>query len=274
MDSSISRVLAAASLIALTPGALAAAECEHEASRSLRAEVSAAELAAITSGSGPLTVQGVAGLGEVRVQARLCASREGYLEDMDVTLTRRGARLDVDSHYPRRVSSLFGRAYASISLVVQVPEGLSVEIDDGSGPIRVSSVGALRIGDGSGEIVVEDTRGPVRIDDGSGSMRLGHVRGPVSVVDGSGEIQISEVEGDVQLSDGSGSITISGVRGGVTLFDGSGSITVRGVRGNLLVREDGSGSIDVREIAGNLTVRSDGSGGIRFRDVAGTVELP
>ena len=239
---------------AVIPLPLALDECRHEAERTLQQAAEAADRLVLESGSGAVRVDGRAGLTQVRVVARLCASEASYLESMDVTLERRGATLDLRTEYPeQRQRARWGDDYARIELVVEVPAGMDAEVDDGSGALELYDVGALLVNDGSGEIRVQGA-GSVRIDDGSGAVYVRDVRGDVEIEDGSGEIDVDGVQGAVDITDGSGSITVLRARGNVEVHDGSGSIEVDGVGGDFVVRSDGSGSLDWSGVSGRVDV--------------------
>lgn len=109
------------------------------------------------------------------------------------------------------------------------------------------------------------------IEDGSGSMRIWDVSGDIKIDDGSGSLQMSNVGGDIEIEDGSGSVSIEGVGGDISINDGSGSITIKDVRGSVVV-DDGSGSINVTDVDADLTIINDGSGSLSFARIEGRVE--
>jgi hypothetical protein len=250
-------------------------QCDHGDVRSLQEATGGIGMVAIGSGSGSLRVEGRDGVSAMSVEAELCASDEDLLRELDVRIERQGERLILDTYYPEQNGRSWWNddRYARIDLVVVVPAGMPLGIDDGSGAIEVSHVGALVIHDGSGSIDVTDARGDVRIDDGSGEVVLRDVAGRVEIEDGSGPLRVEDVRGDVDIDDGSGEIEISRVQGDVTIDDGSGEVRVYEVGRNVTV-SDSSGSIIVRDVQGDFRVRRDGSGSIDHRNVAGTVELP
>lgn len=227
-----------------------------DVSRDLERTVPADDVSRLTvlAGSGELRIEGHADLDEIVVVGRACASEEAYLEELTVSAEARDGGVTLETHYPDR--SGWGSVRASIDLVVLVPAGLAVDVDDSSGGI-----------------VVEGT-GPLRIDDSSGSIRVADVRGSVVIDDSSGGIEVRGVEGELTLEDGSGGIELRAVTGTVRVRDGSGSIEVVQAGADVIVESDGSGSIGVRDVAGSFRVERDGSGGIRHADVRGSVEIP
>lgn len=244
--------------------------CGHTAPREATLDAAGATRLVIDAGAGSLDVHGVSGAAEVRASGTACASRESILDQVRLVAERRGDALYLEARFPERFSG-----NAALDFEVEVPAGLAVEIEDGSGPITVRGVASLSLRDGSGEIEVSDVRGAVTIEDGSGEIELLGIGGAVAIEDGSGAIDLRGIGGRITIEDGSGEITIRDADGDVIVDeDGSGSIEVTGVGGSVLVREDGSGSIRVEDVRGDFTVERDGSGGISSADVGGRVSIP
>lgn len=239
----------------LSLATVAHADCDH--SRTLTTspiDGAGVNVVRIDASAGSLDVVGTA-TGSIRAGGKACGSTPSRLDGIELTSERRGdevlIRVDIDSAR----GLFFTRTYAYLDLKVELPEGMEVEIDDGSGEINVSGVGPLDIDDGSGSITVRDS-GTTRIDDGSGSIELVDITGDVSIEDGSGEIEIERVSGNVRIDDGSGSMEIVGIGGDVIIEDdGSGSIRVTDVKGDLRVGDHGSGGISFDRIDGKVSVR-------------------
>lgn len=232
-------------------------ECRFEALRTASSNADAQTTLTVDAAAGKLEVTGVAGLGRVEVEARACASREEWLDDLQISLESSGADLLLDTHYPDRDGWRGGNGRSSLDLEVRLPAGMALNIDDASGSITVTGTGDLWIDDSSGSITAEKILGSVRIDDASGSLKIG------------------SVEGDVMLEDGSGSISITDVGGDVEVDDGSGSIRISGVGGSVVISEDGGGSIRVQDVEGNFTVEGDGGrGSITHSGIRGEVSVP
>lgn len=193
----------------------------------------------IDAGAGSLDVVGDTGVDAIVVKATITVpgkDEERALEiierDMTLTLEQTGDRAVLQSYFE---SGMFSWGDSpSIELEVQVPERLSLLVDDGSGSIDVRGV-----------------HGSIGLDDGSGSISLVDV-GAVEIDDGSGSIKIEEVGGDVRIVDGSGSIVIRQVNGSVRVDDGSGSINVSDVSNDLIVEDDGSGGVSFARIGGRV----------------------
>ena len=255
------------------PGAFAQSEpgrCEFKDTRQLSGP--ATETLHVKSGAGPVEISGDSGLSGFEVDAILCASSQELLDGLSVSLD--GGRLDTT--YPKGRSRFFGgNRYANISLVLRVPGPTAIELEDGSGSVRISGVGRVRVDDGSGRLHIAGTRGDVRVEDGSGSLRIEDVTGNVEVNDGSGSLRITQVTGNVAVDDGSGSLDVRGVTGNVLVSDdGSGGIEIEEVGGGVRITNPGSGGIAVRDVQGDLTVRGVRRSRIDYDDIRGELDLP
>ncbi|MBT8136198.1 MAG: DUF4097 domain-containing protein [Gammaproteobacteria bacterium] len=227
-------------------------QCKYEAVSSDSIRLGRAKLVEINALAGSLEVVGEKGAKQITVDATACATKEALLDDVQWGLKSKGRKIILDTDLPRDYTD----DYAALNLVVTVPAGIDVNIDDTSGSMKVRRVGALEVRDRSGSITIIDAGGAVTIDDSSGSITVENVRGNLRVDDSSGSIDIEEVTGSVLVKDGSGSIRIDDVGGSVEIVD------------------DGSGSISVADVGGDFLVGDDGSGSISHRRVAGTVRLP
>lgn len=229
--------------------------CRHEAQRSLNLDAAGARLLAIDAGSGSLKVEGRQGLNRVVIRGRACASDADYLDDIKLEGSRDGNSIVVRANVRDWNFSGFhtGNQYARLDVVMEVPLGVNVNIDDGSGEIDLRNLGDVDIDDGSGEII-GDGLGAVRIDDGSGEIRLVDVRGRVDIKDGSGEINLRNVAGAIDIDDGSGEIDVRTAKSGIRISDSSGSISVADVAGDFVVDEDGSGGIDYDNVRGHIDI--------------------
>lgn len=133
-----------------------------------------------------------------------------------------------------------------IHLQVEVPRGMDLVIDDGSGSINVENIdGLLEIDDGSGSITLRDIGNDVKIDDDSGSISLTDINGKLEIEDSSGSVEMKNITGSVDIDDGSGSITAKDIGGDFRVDDGSGDIVVKSLVGEFKLVDDGSGSIHV-----------------------------
>lgn len=236
-------------------------ECRFSAPREAVLDAVDAASISVSAGAGSMRVEGRAGLRQARIRGTACASDRDLLDEIRLTASRVGAELRI--HVNDEDLDLRSRQYARLDVVIEVPENIAAEIEDGSGELDVAGVGDLTIIDGSGEITLDDITGNVEIEDGSGEIRVNSVRGGLRIEDGSGEIELFDVGGPVVIHDGSGDVTVTKVARDLTISDSSGSIEIDEVGGNFTVRSDSSGDIDFRRVNGTVSVPRTRDGGWR-----------
>lgn len=211
---------------------------DYEEVRELDVDASGASEFFIDAGAGSLTVVGNGNTSDIQVTATIhvdtsddARAQEIIGERLTLSLDRDGDRIELKSYFE---DGMWGNGSGGIKLEVVMPQGL-----------------ALRVDDGSGSIVIEDTEGDVEVEDGSGSLKIFNA-GSIDIDDGSGSILVEGASGDVSIIDGSGSITVSEVGGSVTIDDGSGSINIDDVEKDVIIEEDGSGGLNVRNVRGQV----------------------
>jgi DUF4097 and DUF4098 domain-containing protein YvlB len=195
----------------------------------------------------------------------------------DVTV-RTGASSAVIIHGKIFVSNhwLGGSRQSDVNQITQNPpvrqDGNSIHIDyvnvreiSVDYEITVPAETTVRTRTGSGDVILEGTRGNVDLQTGSGDVKLAHLTGEIRIQTGSGNVRAHEVAGSIKGGAGSGDIEIEETAAGdIELRTGSGNITVRGIQGGLRL-EAGSGDIiaegkqtgpwDVHTGSGNVHVR-------------------
>ena len=245
--------------LAFLPAALSAQGWgqDYTAPRSGSADAKGASLVDVIALAGSLEIRGVEGLTEVRVKGTARASDEDYLDEIKLRVERSGNRVLVVAVIPQRRNTWNNNMHRGLDLVIEVPKGIALDVEDSSGELEISDVGTLDLEDSSGDIELENITGAVRVDDSSGEMRISNVRGEVRVDDSSGDIMIRDITGRVIIDD-----------------DSSGDIDVTDVSGSVEITSDTSGDIDVRRVGGDFTVAHDGSGSIRHSGVKGEVSVP
>jgi hypothetical protein len=211
---------------------------EYDAERNTTVSASGATSVRIDARAGQLSVTGRADLTEVRIRGTARASSRDLLDDIKIEATRNGNQVDVRALMPE-LQNWRRNEQALLDLVIEVPQTLSIEIDDTSGDLTVESV--------SGRVRIEDNSGGIRVRDA----------GDVWISDSSGEIEVRSVTGSVDIDE-----------------DSSGEIEVYDVTGSVRIGRDSSGSIDVARVGGDFTVERDGSGSIDYGDVKGKVDIP
>jgi len=210
---------------------------DYEEVRDLNLDASGISKLTINAGAGSMDVTGVAGLDKITVKATIVVPNED--EDgairviekrMRLSLEEKSGEAELQAFFKSGLMSFGSSPY--IALELNVPQGMAVNIDDGSGSIDIA-----------------DLAGDISIDDGSGSIDITNVA-HVRIDDGSGSIDLVNAMGDVWITDGSGSISVEHAQGSVTIDDGSGSITVSDIEGDLIIVDDGSGSLNISDVRG------------------------
>ena len=212
---------------------------EYEEVRDLDLDASGVSQLSIIAGAGSMDVTGIEGLDKITVKATIVVpdedeegARKVIEKHMVLSLEKDGDRAELNAEFKQGLMGWGSSGY--IALEINVPQGMSVDIDDGSGSIDVI-----------------DVVGDVTIDDGSGSIDVKNVAN-LKIDDGSGSIDVVTASGDVSIVDGSGSISVKHVAGSVTVDDGSGSISVSDVENDLIIVDDGSGSLNHSDIRGSV----------------------
>src|SRR5208283_5058237 len=149
---------------------------------------------------------------------------------------------------------LFGNRHTDVSDIEQHPpvrqEGNSIHVDYVNAldisvdyEIVVPEDTTIRTRSGSGDQMIEGTRGNADLQSGSGDMKLSRITGEIRLQTGSGDVRAREITGAVRGGAGSGDIEVEEMGAGdVELRTGSGNITARGIQGAFRA-EAGSGDI-------------------------------
>ena len=267
--------LACLSVLVFAP-ALAGAECRYTADRNFDVPASGLRTVAFDLGSSDVIVEGVAGITNVEVRGRACASEPDSLDQLTVDQHRSGDSLQITPHDSHDLH-WSGSHYAYVDLRVRMPAKLAVTVKSASGDAEVRDVAALDFDGSSGDLKASHisgtlgarvSSGDIRAEDigdaeirgtSSGDLILRDVRGPVNVArSGSGDLNLDTV-GRVEIgSVGSGDISVSDASGDVAIESiGSGDVSVDGVNGNFHVGSRGSGSIEHRNVRGTVSVPRD-----------------
>ncbi len=136
----------------------------------------------------------------------------------------------------------------AVDYEITVPPDTTVRTRSGSGDQIVEGTrGNVDIQTGSGDVKLARLTGEVRLQTGSGDVRAHEIAGAVKGGAGSGDIEIEETgSGEVDLHTGSGNITVRGIHGGFHGEAGSGDITAEGTQSGGWEIHTGSGNVHVR----------------------------
>ena len=261
----------------LLAGSVAMADdCEFQADRSFtvdRGEITALN---VKTGRNDLRVQGEAGLAQIVVTAKACASDEEDLPKLKLTQRRDGTRLLIEAENPDSSGGiLLFPGYADLDIQIRLPADLAVSVDAGSGDTTARDLASLDYDAGSGDLDADGIRDELRADVGSGDITANGVGRFALDSVGSGDIVVRDVRETVVIgSVGSGDVTLRKVGGSVQIGNvGSGDIDISGAA-EVTIDGTGSGDIDVDDVRGNFTVKEAGSSDISYRNVGGTVDVP
>jgi hypothetical protein len=285
-------------VLALSSGLVLANErCEYSTEQQLT--LNDVQRLQLTMASDQLKLTGGKG-NDVKVQARLCASSQKRLDELQLTSRQQGVSTQLQLLPERRSnqfsSGLFGRGgnYAWFDLTIEVPAAMLLDLTLSSGSASIENIAAMELVLSSGRVQASRIAGPVSstVSSGqftlaeagpvqlnalsSGQVRLSQVGAVQASSVSSGQLSIETAAGDVSLDNlSSGQIRVSNVQGSVRIGRiSSGSARVSDVEGNAEFGSIGSGSIRAERIGGDLTLERKGSGSIRHQEVSGQVRLP
>ncbi|MBB5824875.1 DUF4097 family beta strand repeat-containing protein [Micromonospora carbonacea] len=199
-------------------------------------DVESTRIARVTvlPGSGDVTVVGSGPAGQVRIKRvlRYHGDQPGARYEI------RGDELVLDSDCGDR---------CSISYEVTAPEGIAVNGETGSGNVVLSRVGVVDVRLGSGNLEITRATGPVRAETDSGNVEVDDVRGPATLRAGSGNVTGSRLGGQVDAETDSGDVTVElSAPASVRAHAGSGDVQVVVPAGRYRVRSDvGTGETEL-----------------------------
>jgi len=207
---------------------------------------------------------------------------KAYLEALAPTFDEKGDRILV-----RSKTSGFthvGMMQAKGTIAVTLPPGMALELDTGSGDIRVdgdSGGKKLSADTGSGDVSVTGRLTGFQADTGSGDV-LARLEGPcgeVEVDTGSGDVDFAGAAQSFSADTGSGGVKAVGLAGNGRFDTGSGSVEAEFASlpsGSQVSADTGSGEVQLRlpkgaAPSGRLetssgTIRSDFPGSVNKRE--------
>lgn len=262
-------------LALLLPAAASAADCEFNEPRSLALDLDGVRVVRFEVNQNDLRLG--ATTGTAGLTARACASDPDYFPQLVLEQRRSGDTLLVRAERRGYATGIFFKpTYAYLELNAQLPAGLEIELDVGSGDAWASGMKSIRAEVGSGDIELRDIAGLVRASVGSGDVTV-EGAGELDLRSvGSGDFEARDIRGPVRIgSVGSGDLTVAGVKGDVEVDEiGSGDLEVSRVEGSVRIGRINSGDAGISDVGGDLIVRRVHSGDISHRGVRGRVDVP
>ncbi len=162
----------------------------------------------------------------------------------------------------------------SIDYEISVPADTSIRSHTGSGDQIIEGTrGNADVQTGSGDVKLANLTGEIHLQTGSGNIRARQISGAVRGGTGSGDVEIEETSsGDIDLHTGSGNITARGVQGGFHGETGSGDVTAEGTQTGAWEIHTGSGNVHV-SLPANAAFDADISTSSGTVDVGEPIEM-
>jgi hypothetical protein len=162
----------------------------------------------------------------------------------------------------------------SVDYEISVPADTTVRTRSGSGDQMIEGTrGNVDTQTGSGDVKLANLKGELQLQTGSGNIRARQISGAVKGGTGSGDVEIEEVaSGNIDLRTGSGNITARGVQGEFRGETGSGDVTAEGTQTGSWEIHTGSGNVHVR-LPSNAAFDADISTSSGTVDVGEPIEM-
>jgi len=162
----------------------------------------------------------------------------------------------------------------SVDYEITVPADCTIRTHSGSGDQIIEGTrGNVDVQTGSGDVRLANLTGEVHLQTGSGDVRARQIAGAVRGGAGSGDIELQETgQGDVDLRTGSGNIEVRGIQGGFHAEAGSGDVTAEGTQNGAWEVHTGSGNVHVR-LPANAAFAADLSTSSGTIDVDSPIEM-
>ena len=223
--------------------------------------------------SGDVTVR-AGGSGSIFIRGKiyvgnhwLSSGRDGDVHQIEQNppIRQDGNRVHIDYVDMRNIS---------VDYEITVPADTVVRTRSGSGDQIIEGTrGNVDSQTGSGDVKLANVTGEIHLQTGSGNVRARQISGPVHGGTGSGDVEIEEsAAGDIDLHTGSGNITARGVQGGFHGETGSGDVTAEGTQSGAWEIHTGSGNVHVH-LPGNAAYDADISTSSGTVDVGEPVEM-
>lgn len=143
---------------------------DYTAPRDANVDARGATSIEVRAGAGSLRIEGRPGISQVQVRGTARASSRARLNDIKLIAERRGNVVYIKSDMPDDNGSGFLRGdwnnNMQLDLVIEVPETVALDVEDGSGESKFLNVGPLKLTDGSGDLEIKGAKGDVTVDDG------------------------------------------------------------------------------------------------------------
>jgi len=252
-------------LLAVSLAGLASAATAGDATRSLRAELTAAEAARFRVENLVGFMRVVAGSGD-----KVVAVATVHAENEDLAGSVRFERVAGDHgepvlrvRYPldRYTDYRYPAGPSDGGLLMGLFPGSQTETKYDGHRVRVSGrKGVLLYADV--EVQLPRSKVTATFHNGAGSMEAQEVEGTLRFETSQGDVRLSQVAGDVAVDTGSGNVNAADLRGSFKCDTGSGDCIVKGFSGERLVCDTGSGKVRVSSASAHSIAIDSGSGNV------------
>jgi Putative adhesin len=234
--------------------------------------------------SGPVDLEVLTRSGDVTVRAGSSGSviirGKIYVGDHWLMGNRSADVHEIEQHPPIRQDGnsihidYVNLRNISVDYEISVPANTVVRTRSGSGDQMIEGTrGNVDTQTGSGDVKLANLTGEIHLQTGSGNIRARQISGAVKGGTGSGDVEIDETaSGDIDLNTGSGNITARGVQGGFRGETGSGDVTAEGTQSGSWEIHTGSGNVHVR-LPSNAAFDADISTSSGTVDVGEPIEM-
>ncbi len=234
--------------------------------------------------SGPVDLEVLTRSGDVTVRAGPSGSvvirGKIYVGDHWLMGNRQADVHEIEQHPPIRQDAnsihidYVNMRNISVDYEISVPVNTAVRTRSGSGDQIIEGTrGNVDTQTGSGDVKLSSLTGEIHLQTGSGNIRARQISGTVRGGTGSGDVEVEEsASGDVDLHTGSGNITARGVQGGFRGETGSGDVTAEGTPSGAWEIHTGSGNVHVK-LPSNAAFDADISTSSGTVDVGEPIEM-
>jgi len=246
-----------AALFLAPPTASAAEQCQYQAPRKLHLDLAGVRQLQVQVNSHDLHVTGSPSATALDLDGRACASDASLLDGLQVKQHREGDQLIIELVDNNHGFHLFGHSYSDLYVNIQLPAGLPVTVDVGSGDAQATGLGQL-----ASQV-------------GSGDLHASHIAGDFSASVGSGDVVASDIGSLNVGAIGSGDLKASDIRGDAKIGSiGSGDVVLAGVGGSVHAQTLGSGDLSVKDVHGDFSLGAKGSGDVKHSGIGGKISVP
>src|SRR5687767_14326403 len=146
--------------------------CEFRAERKASIDATGVTKIVLRTGAGDLDVNGRANSTRIEAHGTASAAKQELLDKVQLTVRREGNVVYLETQMPQDLGgwSWGKNEYASIDLIVAVPDLVAVGAVDSSGDATFKDLDSLILQDSSGDLDVARVAGTVDVGDGSGAL--------------------------------------------------------------------------------------------------------